>query len=299
MKLWAVICCLLIAGCNRAPEGFEYLDEGISRKLLGFGDETTPVRKSTFVEIAVSASRASVGDIDFWTLSEFFPADRPWSKGSFEDRFIGDLVAGDSVLFEVPYGEFKNSIFNEYEVDGYTLHDTSAIRLQVSVRYAMDESTYFSSKLKEVRERRTAERSYLMGEFERRGLTGKLREYLGTWQNELEEGTGDSVRSGMDLVLSFKAYFFNDSLFDSALDTSAYIYFQYGKPDQVIRGLEIAVSDMRIGGRKQVFLTSDLAFGERGSGKGIVPPNTPVWFDLTLIDLPDSLKKSPKNGMDS
>ncbi|MDP4827743.1 MAG: FKBP-type peptidyl-prolyl cis-trans isomerase, partial [Flavobacteriales bacterium] len=177
-----------------------------------------------------------------------------------------------------------SSIFNEYEVDGYRIADTATIHVMTSIRQVMDSQTYFESREKAIRERRMEEQQYLSKEFERRGITADVKEYLGTWQRELEIGDGIPVVAGMDLVLGFHGYFLNDSLFDAATDSASWIYFQYGKPDQVIRGLEIGVSNMRIGGKKEIWLTSDLAFGERGSGKGIVPPNTPVRFEIELLD---------------
>lgn len=274
---------LLFSACTQFPEGFEDQGDGVGKKLLGFGEGEDSLGASTFALVVVSASRDGKGD-DYWTMSEIFPLDQPFKQGSFESQFLSSAVEGDSTLWIMPYSAFKSSIFNEYEVDGYTLSDTSVVYIMTSIRQLMDAETYFESREKAIRERRLEEQQYLSKEFERRGITADVKEYLGTWQRDLEVGAGAPVSAGMDLILGFHGYFLNDSLFDAATDSASWIYFQYGKPDQVIRGLEIGVSNMRIGGKKEIWLTSDLAFGERGSGKGIVPPNTPVRFEIELLD---------------
>lgn len=284
---------LLLTSCSNLPEGFEDAGNDVGKQLLGFGDGHTKVGQSTFSQIVITASRNGVVE-DYWTMSEVFPLDQPFQKGSFEDIYLGQLVENDSVRWVVPYGVFRNSIFNEYEVDHYTLSDTSRIFILSSIRQVMDEQTYFKSREKAIRERRMEEQQHILSEFKRRGIAADMKEYLGTWQRDLEVGKGEAVTAGMDLILGFHGYFLNDSLFDSATDSASWIYFQYGKPDQVIRGLEIGVSSMNIGGKKELWLTSDLAFGERGSGKGIVPPNTPVRFEIELLD-PEKVLRQKSN----
>jgi peptidylprolyl isomerase len=274
---------LLLSACTQFPDGYEDQGDGVGKKLLAFGDGEVTLAASTFALVVASASRDGKND-DYWTMSEIFPLDQPFQQGNFEERFLKSTVAGDSIQWIMPYSAFKSSIFNEYEVDGYRIADTATIHVMTSIRQVMDSQTYFESREKAIRERRMEEQQYLSKEFERRGITADVKEYLGTWQRELEIGDGIPVVAGMDLVLGFHGYFLNDSLFDAATDSASWIYFQYGKPDQVIRGLEIGVSNMRIGGKKEMWLTSDLAFGERGSGKGIVPPNTPVRFEIELLD---------------
>ena len=59
--------------------------------------------------------------------------------------------------------------------------------------------------------------------------------------------------------------------------------FQLGKPDQVIRGIEIALHHMRPGGEVRLVIPYYLAFGPEGSSTGIVPPYTTVVYRVKLL----------------
>ena len=52
---------------------------------------------------------------------------------------------------------------------------------------------------------------------------------------------------------------------------------------KVIHGLERAVSTMRPGDRREVFVPSGLAYGSLGAGDGVVPPFADLVFDIELL----------------
>ena len=62
--------------------------------------------------------------------------------------------------------------------------------------------------------------------------------------------------------------------------------------NSVITGWEEALSIMREGDHWQLVIPSSLAYGERGQGNGVIPPNQVLVFDLRLI----STKAAPHKG---
>jgi FKBP-type peptidyl-prolyl cis-trans isomerase len=52
---------------------------------------------------------------------------------------------------------------------------------------------------------------------------------------------------------------------------------------QVIGGLEEAIGRMREGEKALIILPSELAWGEKGSSTGIIPPFTSVIYELELL----------------
>ena len=68
---------------------------------------------------------------------------------------------------------------------------------------------------------------------------------------------------------------------------------------RVIKGWEQGVAGMKVGGKRTLVISSHLAYGPRGAGKGVIPPDADLIFDIELldvIDLPDVEKIDQKIG---
>jgi len=99
------------------------------------------------------------------------------------------------------------------------------------------------------------------------------------WIEKTEQsppGTADKV----DLL--YTGRFLNGRIFDDAGRRGQYFEYIPGTQNQLIRGLEIAVSIMPVGSRAEIIVPWNLAFGEEGSSTGIVGPFKMVIFDLQL-----------------
>ena len=51
-----------------------------------------------------------------------------------------------------------------------------------------------------------------------------------------------------------------------------------------IEGLE----KLSFGDRALLFIPAPLAYGEAGAGNGLIPPNTPLIFEITLMEKPNN-----------
>lgn len=80
----------------------------------------------------------------------------------------------------------------------------------------------------------------------------------------------------------------NEALFDSSYERGRPLTFTVGV-GQVIRGWDMAILGgedipaMKAGGKRTVLLPSSLAYGERGAGGGIIPPDSDLVFDIELV----------------
>jgi FKBP-type peptidyl-prolyl cis-trans isomerase len=59
----------------------------------------------------------------------------------------------------------------------------------------------------------------------------------------------------------------------------------YGTPDQVLKGINYVIPRLKVGQSAKIILPSRLAFGEKGSSNGTVPPFTPLLYEITLNDI--------------
>ena len=105
----------------------------------------------------------------------------------------------------------------------------------------------------------------------------------GIYYIELEEGKGEPLVPGDIVYMHYIGRYLDGTVFDNTYETKEPPEFTYGTTYQVVRGIEIGISKMKRGGKAKFILPSYLAFGENGSSTGIVPPNTPVIFEVELL----------------
>jgi FKBP-type peptidyl-prolyl cis-trans isomerase len=98
---------------------------------------------------------------------------------------------------------------------------------------------------------------------------------------ELVEGTGAEARSGQTVSVHYTGWLTNGTKFDSSVDRGQPFQFALGR-GQVIKGWDLGVAGMKVGGKRRLNIPSDLAYGARGAG-GVIPPNARLIFDVELL----------------
>lgn len=104
---------------------------------------------------------------------------------------------------------------------------------------------------------------------------------------------GKSVAGGDTLIIHYEGMFLNGELFDSTRKREMPFEYIVGTQWQLIKGLEQAVTLLKEGEQAIVLVPSELAFGEKGSTAGVIPPYTTVIYKLELISVKKKLKLSP------
>ena len=61
--------------------------------------------------------------------------------------------------------------------------------------------------------------------------------------------------------------------------------FVYGTPDQVVDGLNIVIGGLKQGESAKIILPSRLAFGEKGSANGSIPPYSPLVYEIKVLEV--------------
>lgn len=120
----------------------------------------------------------------------------------------------------------------------------------------------------------------------------------------LEKGSGKKPAAGTPIFIHYAGFFENGTLFDSSIETVATAFgkfdetrknqggyapiaFQAGKKDGMIPGFIEGIEKLSFGDRALIFIPANLAYGEGGAGD-VIPPNTPLIFEITLLEKPNN-----------
>lgn len=98
---------------------------------------------------------------------------------------------------------------------------------------------------------------------------------------DIKVGTGPVANDGDHVKVHYTGWFTDGKKFDSSVDARQPYSFTLGK-GEVIKGWDEGVTGMKVGGKRQLRIPPELAYGEAGY-KTIVPPNATLIFDVQLL----------------
>ena len=70
--------------------------------------------------------------------------------------------------------------------------------------------------------------------------------------------------------------------FDSSLDKNKPFQFELGETE-VMKGWDVGVTGMKVGGKRKLIIPPALGYGTAGKGK--VPPNATLIYEIELLDI--------------
>jgi FKBP-type peptidyl-prolyl cis-trans isomerase len=106
----------------------------------------------------------------------------------------------------------------------------------------------------------------------------------GTKYWDIVKGTGAEAQPGMKLKVYYTGWLTNGTKFDSSYDLKppAPIAITLGA-HQVIKGWDEGLVGMKVGGKRQLHIPPDSAYGAKGTPGGPIPPNSELIFDCRLV----------------
>jgi FKBP-type peptidyl-prolyl cis-trans isomerase FkpA len=98
----------------------------------------------------------------------------------------------------------------------------------------------------------------------------------------LQEGQGASPAATDVVKVHYRGTLPDGREFDSS--------YKRGQPasfplDRVIKCWTEGVQRMKVGGKARLTCPSAIAYGERGAGNGLIPPNATLLFEVELLDI--------------
>ena len=106
---------------------------------------------------------------------------------------------------------------------------------------------------------------------------------------DLVKGVGDEALPGMVVIVHYTGWLYDPVAkdhhgrqFDSSRERKQPFSFPLGG-GRVIQGWEQGIPGMRVGGTRRLVIPPEFASGAKGAGKGVVPPNATLVFEVELL----------------
>jgi FKBP-type peptidyl-prolyl cis-trans isomerase FklB len=97
----------------------------------------------------------------------------------------------------------------------------------------------------------------------------------------IREGIGLSPDDNDTIVVNYKGSLVDGKVFDSSYERNEPITITAG---QVIQGWGEGLKLMKAGGKYELFIPQNLAYGEQGAG-GVIPPFATLIFEMEIIEI--------------
>ena len=102
---------------------------------------------------------------------------------------------------------------------------------------------------------------------------------------DLVVGTGEQARAGATVAVHYTGRLVDGTKFDSSVDRGTPFEFQLGQ-GRVIKGWDEGVATMRVGGKRELTIPPELAYGDRGAG-ALIKAGATLVFEIELLEVKD------------
>ena len=113
------------------------------------------------------------------------------------------------------------------------------------------------------------------------GEPTKMPDGLEYW--DIKVGTGAVAEAGKTVKVHYTGWLTNGKKFDSSVGHAPFEVTPLGSAP-VIKGWNEGIIGMKVGGKRQLRIPPDLAYGA-GGYPGVIPPNSTLIFDVQLLSV--------------
>lgn len=267
LPLLAVI--FLLQACSNESSkfpGYSEAENEVYWKLIEPGEADKQPGENDYIEVRMRNS---------FNGKVFFDSELQSARGTVLMPFAGNkhlamLHEGDSATILLPGGDLR--------LPG--MPDTGMIQMNIRLVRILNEAEYN----KRITQTDTdADEQILIARYLSLNKITARPDSTGMVFIPLNAGSGRSATGAKTVTLRYTGSFLNGRVFDSNASGEKGVAFSWGSEGQLIPGLTRALRGMKTGGKAKIVLPSALAFGNGGSSTGLIPPHTPVVYELEFL----------------
>ena len=101
---------------------------------------------------------------------------------------------------------------------------------------------------------------------------------------ELIVGDGDEAQDYSKVVVNYTGTLEDGSIFDSTLKPGRESFTFTLGVGSVIKGWDLGVKGMKVGGKRKLTIPADLGYGDKGAGN-VIPPRATLIFEVELLEV--------------
>ncbi len=283
--LWFATCAATLLACERSPHP-EYKklspDTHLRLYMLGDGERLPRDGDSVLMRLRVSEVEGATGSL---FSTEQWYAVEDLRNSAFNELMVR-MHEGDSMSL-ITHARLLPWDALLTESDSIIVRNHNELRAEVSLIAVRSAAQMEADEARVRAEDPEA--------FEQRLIFAFLDRLGSNWQqwgssfihytiDGIAEDT-TQVMAGDLVTISYTGKRLEDgTTFDSSVNNEGPMTFRFGDKDQVVNGLEVAITLLREGQEGDFLLPSEYAFGSRGV-EGMVAPYTPVIYTLRLEDV--------------
>jgi FKBP-type peptidyl-prolyl cis-trans isomerase FkpA len=114
-------------------------------------------------------------------------------------------------------------------------------------------------------------------------LGGMTEHPSGLFYLDSPGGFGPVAEPGRRVTVHYTGRLADGTTFDSSRDRGDPFSIVLGV-GEVIRGWDVGIQGMRVGGTRTLVIPSEMGYGERGAGN-VIPPNAVLVFEVELLEV--------------
>lgn len=293
------LCISILTGCRLSENhsspypGYSTFNSVTYYRYGDMGSGKSPVLDSVklkIMEVAINFSK--LNDSVFWSPPATYPGYpfyfyfgfQELARGTTFRKHLLKAKEGDSIIYIIP----SDSLFKHFFHLPLPLFLSACSFIKVHVRVVqLLDSVGYKAAIRKIREYRRdmdmQEQLKLLHYVTSMQLPDSDRKG-GIYIQPLISGSGPFVADQKLISIAYKGYFLDGRRFDSVSPENP-LQFRLGDKEQIVPGLEMAIKMMRQGEEAKIIIPSQLAFGEKGSLLGIVPPYATLIYKVKIVEV--------------